>query len=228
MIIDATSLVTKPEGRKPQDPALVIGFAIHHTVGVNNVQSESDERMTIRAIDQQHVAQNFGGFGYHYIVFPSGRAYKCGEGQRAHVAGRNHELRGIVMSGTYTSQQPSLAAQNGLREVLWKEFEIFYKSYEIRGHREWALSGEGTVCPGMIVPKDWNAFMNQAPVEPSTDGWVVSHNQILAMQDGLVVMAIGDWEGVYPGRIAKLFGDQWWWLRKGEAGNAYWSQEAGD
>lgn len=225
MIIDARSLVSNPEGNRPQDPALVIGFAIHHTVGVNYVQSEADERMTIRAIDQQHVGQDFGGFGYHYIVFPSGRAYLCGEGQRAHVAKRNHELRGVVFSGTYTSTLPTIEAQDGLREVLSHERSRF-GNQPIKGHTEWALPGEGTSCPGMIVPRDWEAFMNQEV--PDVDGWVVSHNQILAMQNNLVVMAIGDWEGKYPGRIAKLFGNEWWWLRKGEAGNAYWSQEAGD
>ena len=228
MILDATSLVTNPLGRKPQDPALVIGFAVHHTVGVNYVQNEADERSTIRAIDQQHVAQDFGGFGYHYIVFPSGRAYKCGEGQRAHVAKRNHELRGIAMSGNFVSQQPTEAAYNGLREILLKERETYYKGYEIRGHREWALPGEGTECPGSIVPKDWKAFMDDVPVPVASNGWVVSHNQILAMQDDLVVMAIGDWEGKYPGRIAKLFGDKWWWLRKGSNNEALWSEEAGD
>lgn len=228
MIIDATSLVTNPQGNKAQDPANVIGFAVHHTVGVNYIQSEADERATIRTIDQQHVAQDFGGFGYHYIVFPSGRAYKCGEGQRAHVKGRNHQLRGIAMSGTFTSQQPTEAAYNGLREILLKERETFYKGYEIRGHREWALPGEGTECPGAIVPKDWDTFMNPPAPTPMQSGWIVSHNQILATQDNLVVMAIGDWEGKFPGRIAKLFGTEWWWLRKGANNEAYWSQEAGD
>lgn len=46
--------------------------------------------------------------------------------------------------------------------------------------------------------------------------------------NGLEVLAVGDPEGVGLGRIAKLFGDTWWWLRKNDIGEAYWSQTEGD
>jgi hypothetical protein len=160
MIIDGTNLVTNPAGNKAQDPARVIGWAVHHTVGNNAVQDEAGERGTIKAIDLQHVGQNFGGFGYHYIVFPSGRAYICGEGQRAHVAQRNHELRGIALSGTFTNAMPGEAQMAGLREVLARE-RLRFGERPIKGHKEWALAGEGTACPGVVAPRDWEAFMQQ-------------------------------------------------------------------
>lgn len=204
MILDATNEVTNPSGNRPQDPAQVIGIAIHHTVGNNAVQSEVDERATIRAIDRMHVTQGFGGFGYHYIVFPSGRAYHCGEGMRAHVAGRNHELRGVVMSGTFVSELPTDAAMEGLREVLITEAFI---APVIKGHREWALPGEGTACPGIIVPRDWAAFLEPKPRvvlgvgAHFTDGtdreiWNADEGKVL---DGIGVRYDdGTIEGVWP------------------------------
>ncbi len=158
MIHNGSALVTNPNGNAAQ--GAVIGIAIHHTVGNNAVQSEAEERATIRAIDQQHVAQDFGGFGYHGIVFPSGRAYFCGSGQRAHVKGRNHELRGWVFSGTFTNEQPTVAAFEGMKEALLAERRQF-GPVPIMGHREWALPGEGTACPGIIVPRDWEAFLQE-------------------------------------------------------------------
>lgn len=210
MIIDATNLVTNPQGNRPQDPARVIGVAVHHSVGVNYVQAEADERATIRAIDLQHVAQRFGGFGYHYIVFPSGRAYKCGEGQRAHVAGRNHELRGVCMSGTFTNEQPTEAAMNGLREVLRTEAFI---APVVKGHREWALPGEGTVCPGVIVPRDWAAFMSEGArvwlYGNEVAGCEVRGQQLFYWHRGVDVDAVGDYEGKFPGAHYHREGENW-------------------
>lgn len=214
MIIDATSLVTNPQGNRPQDPARVIGVAVHHTVGNNAVQSEADERATIQAIDRQHVAQNFGGFGYHYLVFASGRAYKCGEGQRAHVAGRNHELRGVAMSGTFTNQLPTDAAMDGLREVLRTEAFI---APVIKGHREWALPGEATACPGMIVPRDWAAFMEPPRnfiLGDENCGIEKRGNQTFIWNNGVAGNAIGNFDGTLPGALYHLAGSEWEEVRK--------------
>lgn len=237
MIRDATGLVTNPAGRTNAQGQLLpvvptIGIGVHHSVGNSAVQDEAGERATIRAIDLQHVGQGFGGFGYHYIVFPSGRAYFCGGGQRAHVAGRNHELIGVVLSGTFTAVQPTEAAMSGLREVLLHlraEWDI-----PVKGHREWALPGEGTACPGVVVPRDWEAFLAPPAPPPMPDGWVASHNQVLCFNgNGDVVVAIGDWEGERPGQISKLFGETWYWLRRGKAREngdyeAFWSPVKGD
>ena len=166
MIIDARNLVTNPDGNRPQDPAQVIGIAVHHTVGNNVVLNEIDERATIRAIDAQHVDADYGGFGYHGIVFPSGRAYHCGEGQRAHVAKRNHQLRGWAYSGTFTNSFPTPEAEAAMREVLLAE-QARFGDIPIKGHREWALPGEGTACPGAIVPRDWGLFLAPPPPPPA-------------------------------------------------------------
>lgn len=67
-------------------------------------------------------------------------------------------------------------------------------------------------------------------------GLEVAGRQLLVWNGGVCVLAIGTYEGQYPGRIAKLFGDRWFWLRKGselipgtpDLDVAVWSGEAGD
>lgn len=218
VIIEATHLVTNPAGNRPQDPSRLIGFAIHHSVGNNAVQSEADEMATIRAIDRQHVNQSFGGFGYHYIIFPSGRAYHCGEGQRAHVASRNHELRGIVMSGTFTDVQPTEAALQTLRGVLLHERARFGQ-LPVKGHREWALPGEGTACPGVIVPRDWEAFLQPTPARrfiagDESCGIEKRGNQMFFWVNGVAGNAIGNFDGTLPGALYHLAGTEWEEIRK--------------
>lgn len=170
MILDATNEVTNPNGNRPQDPNAVIGVAIHYTVTDPNgpatpdaEATEAQERAHIRAIDQYHVSLDYGGFAYNGIAFASGRAYYCGRGRRAHVALRNHELRGYVFCGTFTDEQPTDAAFGAMRELLQADRDQFGPK-PIKGHREWALPGHGTACPGVIVPRDWEAFM--APPAP--------------------------------------------------------------
>lgn len=232
MIIDATGLVTNPQGQGgPQNPASIIGIAVHHTGGGEGAPmlSEAQELAVIKAIDFQHTRppQDFGGFGYHGIAFASGRAYKCGEGQRAHVKGRNHQLRGYVLHGNFVNVAPSDLQLSGLRELMQADWDKYQRQLPIQGHDEWALPGQGTECPGIVSPRDWAAFMAPPPV-PDFDGWITQHNQVLCIQNGEVVVAIGDWEGQRPGQVAKLFGTDWWWLRKNSDGSAFWSQEKGD
>lgn len=160
MIIDATNEVTLPQGRAPM--GTVIGHAVHHTVTtMAATATEAQERAHIRAIDRGHVP-TLGLFAYHMAVFPSGRAYLCGHlsGQRAHVAKRNHELAGVVLVGDFSSGLPTAAQWSGLREALLLMRQV-YPDKPIRGHREWALPGEGTVCPGQVVPRNWEAFLQE-------------------------------------------------------------------
>lgn len=60
--------------------------------------------------------------------------------------------------------------------------------------------------------------------------------QLLVWNEGVCVLAIGDYEGAAPGQLAKLFGDEWFWLRKGsvlvpgadDTDVAAWSRIQGD
>lgn len=82
-------------------------------------------------------------------------------------------------------------------------------------------------CPG----KFWRDEYRQRLFNDLTGvnmHWVEKEHQLVATtDDGLEVVAIGDSAGNFPGRIAKLFGDKWLWLRN-DNGNAVWSEEEGD
>ncbi len=148
LLIDARSAVTQPGGWAPLSP---IDVAVHHTVTTapSVFVTEGAEMEHIRAIDAYHVAQGFGGFGYHAIAFPSGRAYLCGDlnGARAHVLHRNQELRGVALAGTFTDSLPS-AQQLAAARAAVAACRADAPTIPIRGHRQWALPDGATACPG--------------------------------------------------------------------------------
>src|SRR5687768_2191227 len=107
MPIDVRTRMTNPAGCFKTERAALAGIAVHHSVSGDYLTaqaSEADELAQLDAVDRYHVSQDFGGIGYHVAAFASGRLYLLGDldGARAHVAGRNHELLGIVAIGTFT------------------------------------------------------------------------------------------------------------------------------
>lgn len=93
---------------------------------------------------------NWPGMGYHLYAFPSGRIYLVGDlaTVRAHVAHRNTPLAGLVLAGDFTNAPPVdgllLAAGSALLYIWGWTGRII----EPRGHRQWAVAGWGTACPG--------------------------------------------------------------------------------
>lgn len=95
-----------------------------------------------------------------------------------------------------------------------------------------------TACPSGRIP--WVDIVRELAVPPGPalpDGWSEpTHGQWVLSNMGKVVLSVGDPEAEGLGRIAKLFGDRWLWLRKGAdylegpAGSftAYWSESEGD
>lgn len=155
-VIDARSVVTNPGGWAPLGK--VIGIAIHHTVTtISPLASEDEEIAHIKAIDSYHVRQGWYGIGYHYLVFPSGRLYHVGDGARAHVANRNHELVGIAFVGDLSERLPSaleIAVAGAAVGLVWNRFGA---GLEVRGHKQWVVDPAwATSCPGRgieVLPK---------------------------------------------------------------------------
>jgi hypothetical protein len=117
-----------------------------------NEAAEQDEINHIKMIDQYHVSIELGGFAYHACAFPSGRAYQTGNfnSQRAHVWGRNHELLGWVLIGDYSDRLPSAGGLDAAAECE-RAFDAYLgREVPLRGHRDWALEGHGTACPGRV------------------------------------------------------------------------------
>lgn len=126
-----------------------VALVIHHTVGPSSFASMEDELAHIRAIDAQHRANGWGGFGYQGIVFPSGRVYVVGRGHgaRAHVADRNHELEGLAMAGDFSTAAPPLGIILGAGRWVFAKFK--QRGFlSVMGHRQAALASDPTACPG--------------------------------------------------------------------------------
>ena len=138
-----------PIGPDPQGRP-VIGIAIHHTVTeIPAVATRDDEIAHLLAIDADHTARGWGGFGYHLAVMPSGRWYYCGylRGARAHVASRNHELIGVAFVGNFTGRQPTWEAILAGREAI-AFIRATYPGRPVHSHAYWTLPQYPTVCPG--------------------------------------------------------------------------------
>lgn len=172
-VIDARGFVTNPAGTFGAEPNGVIGVAIHHSVtwydmGDMSGASIAQETAHIRAIDAYHVQEGYGGFGYHYAVFPSGRLYQCGDviesgrfAARAHITDENDKLVGVVFIGRFDAgfQTPTDAAKmagvSACTIILDQMLKAKTRSgeWEIKGHDDWAVelnNHDPTGCPGNL------------------------------------------------------------------------------
>ena len=165
MIDFRDSIPSGRTGRYPLDPAAVIGIAIHHCAARAPFDwLEDREHQHLLAIDRYHQTLDYGGFGYHLAVFPSGRWYYCGDlgFARAHVASRNFELIGVALMGTFTHDPPPDDQLCAAAEAIAFVHET-YPDRPVRGHRDWALPAYPTACPGDTWPS-WAAALEPAPV----------------------------------------------------------------
>jgi hypothetical protein len=94
-------------------------------------------------------------------------------------------------------------------------------------HRECTRFGSApTACPSGRVP--WAELLSRlggAAPNAVRDGWQAEPPYQVLYNQGVPVLRVG---GGLPGRISKLFGDTYLWLRVGEHHAAYWSVEEGD
>jgi hypothetical protein len=160
-LIDVRSSMTGAAGRFKTQREGLIGIAVHHSVSGDYLTasaSQADEVAHLQAIDRYHVGRDFGGIGYHLAAFASGRLYLLGDldGARAHVAGRNQELLGIVAIGTFTERLPGDREIAALREGIRHVREFAGRPLPAKGHGAWALPGEGTACPGKLADVGWD------------------------------------------------------------------------
>ena len=154
----------------PRDRSQVTGIAIHHDAvafdGADknfNGQTWDEEKTRMGASYNWHTKHypgfmpggafsgwNWPGMGYHHYVFPSGRVYEVGRLStvRAHVAHRNTPLAGVVMAGDFSTNRPQLgtllaAALSCLYLWTWAG-----RNLAVKGHRQYAVPGWETSCPG--------------------------------------------------------------------------------
>ena len=150
----------------------VNSIAIHHSVTPTPAASwtQSQEVAVLDSIHRHHVAKGFGGIGYHLCCFPSGRwYYVCSLGQwGANVGGRNSELFGVCIIGTYTEIMPIDAAlRSGALSVDLID-RYLKRKVAPRPH---GLPGgwSATTCPGVIRNKAATIRSYLPAPPPATD-----------------------------------------------------------
>jgi len=117
-----------------------------------------------------------------------------------------------------------IAVWKGVPLSYWRrprdEHDLTATLYE---HRECVRFGSRpTACPSGRF--QWAEIL--ALLKPAVaDGWRSEPPYQVLYNGGVPVLRVG---GGLPGRIAKLFGDRYLWLRLGPSGEAYWSGEEGD
>lgn len=127
-----------------------IGFSIHHTVTRPPADDPDAEIASILAVHNYHAGLGWGGHGYHAAGFESGRWYLINANMnlpRAGVANRNHELYHIVAYGIYTYSVPPGGMLHAISSAL-NHAKGVYGDLPHAGHREWAVAGYETGCPG--------------------------------------------------------------------------------
>ena len=95
------------------------------------------------------------GIGYHVLIRQDGTIYLVSELNRVryNVAGRNSEVVGIVLSGNFTTKQPTVGQLNSLAYLLPKLRYDLGRNIPVVGHKDLGP----TFCPGNWFRKeDWN------------------------------------------------------------------------
>ncbi len=123
-----------------------------------------------------------------------------------------------------------IAAWKGVTNAYWRrppnDRDPNATLYE---HRECVRFGSRpTACPSDRIP--WAEMLarlspSHQPSASGEDGWRSEPPYQVLYNQSVPVLRIG---GGLPGRISKLFGEQYLWLRLGETGATYWSAEEGD
>lgn len=97
----------------------------------------------------------------------------------------------------------------------------------------WQFQGTASLCGHSV---DLNAIEDvvvaPAPPPPPAaellNGPRKEGNFVVMYNDGVPVMRWGSTDGRYPGRISKLFGEEYLWLRCDDRLLAFWSRDEGD
>lgn len=146
------------------------GIILHHTATSQAARSPEQEIKHIDSIARWHLTKTAWkkwsyDFGYHYIIFSSGRTYYVGDisTSRAHTGGlgtdgikHNHTKVGVAVVGDFTTKEPTKEAQEAARS-LFADLALPL----VGGHKD--MLGQGTTCPG-----DWNYMALD------TQGWDIS------------------------------------------------------
>jgi len=163
-IYDVRSLYPPEEGgavARPRDPALLQAIAIHHDAAImqpGDLDYSGDslnEDLTRLGIIYRHgQGQGWGGFPYHFVASPNGRAFYTTDVSLfgATVAQRNHQLLGVALMGNFMLGQPGDLQLCAAARCIVATWGLTRRLVTYWGHRELALPAYPTSCPGDTWP----------------------------------------------------------------------------
>lgn len=120
-------------------------LVIHHSA----VNVDSTAKETAR----YHVEKlGWPGIGYHVLIHWDGSIEYCNNLTTAsyNVAARNHEVVGVCLLGDWTSRFPGDKQMEAAGRVVLGLRTELKRTVPIVGHREIAVPGHGTACPGNV------------------------------------------------------------------------------
>lgn len=130
-------------------------ITVHHAAALYPQGSAIED---IRAVHRYHLSKGWCGIGYHRVLAETGGSNSpIGDFwvsdpnlQRAHIAYRNHECIGISMLTNIDSHPSALPGSKWLAALIdaVADLKRMYPNAKIEGHRDLALPGYGTSCPG--------------------------------------------------------------------------------
>lgn len=136
----------------------VLGIAAHHSVTDDDIRADNDAA-AVEAIERYHTEMlGWPGIGYHFAIGDDGTIFYIGDvaQARAHVWGRNDELVGFVLLGTYMHWakviEPPQAQIEGAARLILALRRHYGRELAWKGHSEWALPQSPTACPGDTWP----------------------------------------------------------------------------
>lgn len=136
----------------------VVGIAVHHSVTDDDIRADNDAA-AIEAIERYHTEMmGWPGVGYQFMIGDDGTIFYVGDvGQaRAHVWGRNDELVGFVLLGTYMHWakviEPPQAQIEGVARLTLALRRHYGRELPWKGHKDWAKPESPTACPGDTWP----------------------------------------------------------------------------
>jgi hypothetical protein len=127
-------------------------LVLHHTAypsdRVGTTVAAQSRHM--REIERWHLDRGFLAIGYHFVISPSGRIFRCRPVDRmgAHVKGHNRGTVGICLMGDFDHDRPTVAALAALAAVRAKLIPGA-EGRPLLGHRD--HSGQATACPGRFL-----------------------------------------------------------------------------
>lgn len=148
-------------------------IVVHHAAAL---YPQATARGDIQAVHRYHLSKGWGGIAYTCVIAEQSNggpveAYQCSDLDtlRYHVAHHNHDSIGVSCLTNFGSSIPEYKWIEKLAEVL-RYLRVRYPHAEIVGHKEIAVKGYETSCPGTRW-LEWKprllALVNQITPPPS-------------------------------------------------------------